>query len=150
MPTSDISVVVHELASITKSDQPTTDTEIARRAMEGLKVAHETTNLRILNAQGKNVADKHFANVTAAEVDFNQIDDGMPEDPQTELPGIVQRATDLSMQSRNETGTPQWTIPGNPAQPAMLWTGNRITCDSSQGRPLSCFTERTQRVSGQT
>lgn len=118
------SIVVHQLASKTKTDQPTADQENARKALDGMQVAHDTTMLKILNAKGKDVTAKHFGSQSATEVPpacSTGSDDGARDDPKQELLGIVRRATDLSLESRNKSVTT------NTARPAILLTEDKGT-----------------------
>jgi hypothetical protein len=124
---SDISTVMADLSNKSKRDQNTPDTAIAREALERIKNAHSTAQLKILNAKGEDVTKEHFDNVRPEDPPScsGQSSDDDNDEPQILL-GITRRATDLSLESRNKPGMAP-SAAKETARPAILLTEDKST-----------------------
>ena len=93
------------LTKKSKADLPAKDK--AKDALDQVKAAYAVTELKILNADGKDITVEHFDGSKAAAPPAcdNDVSPANPDEAEKDLLGVTRRATDLSLENRTRLQT---------------------------------------------
>jgi hypothetical protein len=128
--------VFWELSNLSKTG-PSAAAEAAREALQQVKVAYTTTELKILDSKGIDITKQHLSTTKPMEApacDDSDMDES--DDPQKGLFGVTRSATELSLGGRPEITTgPKYNGPRG----AILLTEDRMTRIRAAGKNLAAL-----------
>lgn len=118
--------MISGLANKSKADLPSK--EQAKQALEQVKNAYTMTELKIINADGKDITKEHFAEgkTTDAPICSGDVESQTSADAEKILLGVARRATDMSLGRRVDSGVSTGLDSKN-IRPAVLLTENENT-----------------------
>jgi hypothetical protein len=96
--------------------------------LEKVKNAYTKTELKIINADGKDITKEHFAEgkATDAPACTGDVESKTPADAEKILLGVTRRATDMSLGRRVNSGI-STSLDSKNIRPAVLLTENENT-----------------------